>query len=144
MENSLLNMTLEEIENDYWHEEVFPTALVEKCHLARKKKLKDLEAGDVRLLIGQNISLPYLVPLAAKWLENDILTDATFYPGDLLVSVLRVPGAFWKENLALWNMYNDLYRNFRQHIMQSVGMTNEIRRYILDGYQIFSEACEPS
>ena len=43
---------------------------------------------DLRVLVGQQVGLPVADPLA----EGD------FYPGDLLVSVVRVPAAFWGEH----------------------------------------------
>jgi hypothetical protein len=139
MQSELLNKTIEEIENDYWKEEDFPTALVEKCYRIRKKKLRDLEPADLRLLINQDISLSYAVPLALKWLEKDILTESTFYPGDLLQSILRVPSSFWKENQTLWEKYDDLYKRSKDNIMQSEEITEEIKQNIFKEYEVFEK-----
>jgi len=52
-------------------------------------------------MIGQKISLLFLVPLALEKLEEDPLVEANIYPGDLLNVVLDVPEKFW-------SVYTDL------------------------------------
>jgi hypothetical protein len=42
------------------------TGLIANCHAARQKPLNTLTGKDLRILIGQNIGLPYLVPLAME------------------------------------------------------------------------------
>lgn len=56
---------------------------------------------NLRLLIGQNIGLPFLVPLAIEWLRQDPLAEGGCYAGDLLASVLRSEAAFWGTRSAL-------------------------------------------
>lgn len=46
-------------------------------------------------MIGQNIGLNYLLPLAIEQLRRDPLVAGDFYPGDLLAAVLRVESGFW-------------------------------------------------
>lgn len=48
-------------------------------------------------MIGQSISLNYLMPLAIEHLRHDPLVAGDFYPGDLLDAVLRVESGFWHE-----------------------------------------------
>jgi contact-dependent growth inhibition (CDI) system CdiI-like immunity protein len=50
---------------------------------------------DLRIMIGQNIGLSYLLPLAIEQLQHDPLVAGDFYPGDLLEAVLRVEPSFW-------------------------------------------------
>jgi hypothetical protein len=49
-------------------------------------------------LIGQNIGLPYLVPLALNKLEIDPWSEGDFQRGDLLKSVVQVEASFWSEH----------------------------------------------
>lgn len=56
---------------------------------------------NLRLLIGQDIGLSYLVPLAVEKLRLDPLAEGTCYAGDLLCSVLRADVAFWKSHANL-------------------------------------------
>jgi len=97
LNENLIDRTLEEIENDYWKNISFPTGLVEKVFLIRKKKLKDLLQEDLRLMLSQKMGLNYAVPLAIDVLKNNLMTDAGIYEGDILESLLKIPSEFWKN-----------------------------------------------
>ena len=56
---------------------------------------------DLRIMIGQNIGLPFPVPIALETLENDPLSEGDLYPGDLLKSVLTAERDFWAREPAL-------------------------------------------
>ena len=45
-------------------------------------------------MIGQQIGLPYLMPLALELLRTDPFTAGDFYEGDLLAIMLRVDAMF--------------------------------------------------
>ena len=91
--------SLEEVENDYWGEPPPDvTRLVTTAYRLRRKPLAELTVEDVRLLVAQQIGLEALVPRALAWLENDPLLEGDFYPGDLLVAVLRVPTVYWSAH----------------------------------------------
>lgn len=49
-------------------------------------------------MIGQEIGLDYLIPLALETLEDNIFAEGNFYCGDLLDSVLKVGKRFWENN----------------------------------------------
>lgn len=89
--------TLQELEGDDWGEPPFPSHLVTNCHALRRKPLRDFTVEDLRIMIGQNISLTYLIPLAIEHLQRDPLVAGDFYPGDLLAAVLLVESGFWQE-----------------------------------------------
>ncbi|MEU8140234.1 contact-dependent growth inhibition system immunity protein, partial [Streptodolium elevatio] len=55
----------------------------------------ELGIEDLRLLIGQQIGLAHLVPVALVHLQQDPLVQGDFYEGDLLAAVLRVDQPFW-------------------------------------------------
>ncbi len=84
------NKSIEELENDFWKDFEFPSVLVEKCYKYRRIPIRELSVEQIRLLIGQNIGLNYLLPLAVKLLKKDILVKGDNYPGDLLSSVLSI------------------------------------------------------
>lgn len=48
-------------------------------------------------MIGQNIGLPYLMPMALEQLTTDSFAEGDFYGGDLLVVTLRVEEQFWRQ-----------------------------------------------
>jgi hypothetical protein len=111
--------TIENLENDIWEAINFPTSLVERCHNLRKKKIKDLSNDELRLLIGQNIGLKFIVPVALQILEEEILLETTYYPGDLLLSVISCDISYWKNNKASLNTLLSIYKNNLEKINNS-------------------------
>src|SRR5690348_3372567 len=91
------NKTLRELEGQDWGEPNFPSHLVATCHALRRKPLRDFTVEDLRIMIGQNFSLNYLIPLAIEHLRRDPLSAGDYYPGDLLAAVLLVEPGFWQE-----------------------------------------------
>lgn len=100
--------TLQELERQDWGEPPFPSSLVRTCHALRRKPLRDFTVEDLRIMIGQNISLNYLMPLAIEHLQRDPLAAGDFYPGDLLATVLRVTSGFWQVQPRLRQAVQDL------------------------------------
>lgn len=92
------NKTIEELENDFWPLVDFPTGLVEKCYLYRKISVNKLLTGQIRLLIGQDIALPILIPIAIEKLNSNMLEEGGLYPGDLLSAVISVDNNYWANN----------------------------------------------
>ncbi|MCO1581817.1 contact-dependent growth inhibition system immunity protein [Crossiella sp. SN42] len=89
-------MNLTELERDDWGPPPpEATRLIARCHQLRRVPLDQLTTEDLRLLIGQHIGLPHLVPLALARLRLDPLLEGDFYPGDLLRAVLRAGAEFW-------------------------------------------------
>jgi CDI immunity proteins len=84
------NKTLQELEEQDWGEPPFPSYLVRTCHALRRKPLRDFTVEDLRIMIGQNFSLNYLIPLAIEQLRRDPLVAGDYYPGDLLGAVLNL------------------------------------------------------
>jgi len=59
------------------------------------KPLDQFSASDLRIMLGQAICVRHLLQLAVATLLEDPLTEADFYPGDLLVAALQLPAAAW-------------------------------------------------
>jgi CDI immunity proteins len=87
--------TLQDIEKDDWGRPSYDSYLVETCHALRQKPLGTFTVEDLRIMIGQQISLPILVPLALERLEGNPLAEGDFFPGDLLENVLLIDESFW-------------------------------------------------
>ncbi len=90
--------TLEELEEVVEEKSSFESHLVVTCQALRQKRLCDFTQEDIRIMIGQQLSLPYLVPMALEILEDNIFERGNYYPGDLLKAVANIPKAFWKEH----------------------------------------------
>ena len=89
--------TLEELEEVIEEKSLFESHLVVTCQALRQKKLCDFTEEDIRIMIGQQLSLPYLVPMALEILEDNIFTRGDYYHGDLLKAMTNIPTAFWGE-----------------------------------------------
>ena len=92
------NKTLQEIEQHDWGEPAYDSYLVTTCHRLRRKPLNKFTAEDLRIMIGQKISLPILMPLAVEWLEREPLAAGHYYQGDLLAVVTTVGDDFWANH----------------------------------------------
>ena len=100
------NRTLEQLEGRELGEPEFGSSLVERAHELYKQPLSAFTVEDLRLMIGQEIGLKFLVPMAIEVLERDPLAEGDYYSGDLLSAVLKVSKDFWTEHQELyWRVY---------------------------------------
>jgi hypothetical protein len=88
--------TLDQLESVEWGPPTYDSYLVRTCHRLRTKPIGEFSVEDLRIMIGQQIGLLFLVPLALEKLAEDPLADGDFYPGDLLNSLLRANPDFWR------------------------------------------------
>jgi hypothetical protein len=107
----VIHKTLQEIEGEDWGEPAFLSSLVINCHRLRRVPLKDFTVGDLRLMIGQAIGLPYLIPLAFQVLRENPLVEGDFYEGDLLSNVSQVPEQFWVTHPELKGEFDKITAN---------------------------------
>lgn len=85
------SLSLEQLEGQSWGDiATAPTNMVRRCIMLSRTPLKELTAGDLRLLIGQQFSLIYLLPLALRLLETYPLLAGELYKGDVLNNVLTL------------------------------------------------------
>ena len=96
-----LSKSLQQLEGEDYGEPTDHTHLVAECYRLRRIPLCDFTVENLRIKIGQNIGLKYLVPLALERLQANPYTEGVFYPGDLLVNVLRSDSEFWRRNQEL-------------------------------------------
>jgi hypothetical protein len=95
---SELDKSLQELEQSDWGEPTYDSHLVTTVHRLRRVPLRQFSVEDLRIMIGQSIGLPYLVPLALQDLRKDPLAEGDFYPGDLLKSMLTADSTFWRDH----------------------------------------------
>ena len=55
--------SLQELEQDNWGEPPYNSYLVTTIHRLRRKPLAEFATEDLRIMIGQRIGLPFLIPL---------------------------------------------------------------------------------
>lgn len=100
--------TLTEIEGDDWGRPPYGSYVVTTCHSLRKKPLNELSDEEIRLAIGQQMSLQYLVPIALERLAENPLAGGDLYEGALYSAVLRTDPAYWQEKPQQWEKANEL------------------------------------
>ncbi|WP_217213693.1 contact-dependent growth inhibition system immunity protein [Streptomyces sp. AC550_RSS872] len=94
--------SLEELERDRWPApSADATRLLATAHFLRRRPIGELTVEDLRLLIGQDIALPYLLPLALEVLRDNPMAEGDMYEGDLLSAVLTRNSAVWTESSGL-------------------------------------------
>ncbi|MEK4431717.1 contact-dependent growth inhibition system immunity protein [Paenibacillus sp. FSL M7-0802] len=109
-----LTKTLEELEGKYWGEPNFASSLVIQVHRLRKKPLCELNNEDLRLLIGQQMNLDFLLPLALEQLIQNPFGSGDLYIGDLFCSILKVEKEYWKEHKELKNELDEVIRTYEE------------------------------
>lgn len=87
--------TLDQLEGIVSPEPAFKSYLVQTIHALRRKPLAAFTVEDLRIMIGQQIGLSYLVPIALNHLERDPFVAGDFYAGDLLGVVADIPSTYW-------------------------------------------------
>jgi hypothetical protein len=93
------DLSLEQIENDTWGDPpANATTLMATVHQLRRQPIGALNPENLRVLIAQHVGLDVLVPRALTLLEYDPLLEGDYYPGDVLVAVLRVPRSYWSAD----------------------------------------------
>ena len=113
-----LNQTLTELEGSDWAEPTFDSHLISTCHSLRRKPLKYFSVEDLRMMVGQNLSLAILVPIALDLLQEDPLTEGDYFPGDLLLNLMRIDRAFLLDHPSLSTQILDLYQRVRNSLIE--------------------------
>jgi RNase adaptor protein for sRNA GlmZ degradation len=90
--------TLEQLENDDWGEATYDSYLVRRIRALRRKPIAEFTVEDLRITLGQQMGMVHLTPLALAVLESNPFAEGHFYPGDLLVSVMRIPEPYWSAH----------------------------------------------
>ena len=95
MSDSDRSKSLQHLEGQDWGEPTYDSHLVTECHRLRCIPLREFTAENLRIMIGQQIGLPYLIPLALEMLRGNPFIAGDLYEGDLLAAVLRADSRFW-------------------------------------------------
>jgi len=133
-----LNNTLEQLEKHDWGEPGYDSNLVKTCHQLRKKPLKDFTTEDLRIMIGQNIGLEFLIPLAIEQLKENILAEGVCYEGDLLNNVLTSEKEYWLSNKKYWQIICELFEQNNARLKQ-FDTTKEIKTNWFENFKTFKE-----
>ena len=141
---SVLDKSLQELEQSDWGEPKYDSHLVTEVHRLRRVPLRSFRVEDLRLLIGQNIGLQYLVPLAMEQLREDAFVEGDFYPGDLLKNVLMADPDFWRAHPQWRTEVRDLAQRAltRLHAPAPVDgvYSDVVLKSLTEGWMVFESA----
>ena len=111
--------TLTELEGEDWGPPTYNSHLVTTVHRLRYVPINQFNIEDLRIVIGQHIGLPWLVPIALEHLEKDAFVSGDFYPGDLLKNVATIPKDFWASRRDLRDRAKRVVEGALDHIQQA-------------------------
>jgi hypothetical protein len=98
LENNWRQKTIENLEKEVWQHFDSDSYLIKRTKELRKVQLDTFTTEDLRIMIGQQIGLNYLIPLALETLTTDLFAEGDFFEGDLLKNVLAIRTEFWNNN----------------------------------------------
>ena len=124
MENNWRQKTLENLEKNVWSHSDSDSKLIKRTKELRKVPVGTFTTEDLRIMIGQEIGLNYLTPLALETLTSDLFAEGDFFEGDLLKNLLAINTEFWNKNKNYWLTLNDLIKNRRAEIQENKFDTN--------------------
>lgn len=138
LESNWTTKTLESLEKNIWPpiNSSQESYLVNTTHALRKKQLKDFSIEDLRIMIGQDIGLKFLVPFAISILQNNILAEGDYYEGDLLKSVLTSDKNYWANSKENWVLVCRIFEKNEQ-TLHNTDTTWEIKKTWFDSYKEF-------
>jgi hypothetical protein len=130
--------TLETLEKKIWPplSQNEGSHLIKTCNFLSKKPLKDFTTEDLRVMIGQDIGLKYLIPLAIDILKSNIIAEGDLYNGDLLKSVLTSDKNYWQEERKNWKTICRLFEQNKK-TLEECETTLEIKKGWFDSFNDF-------
>jgi hypothetical protein len=126
--------TLDELEGIVSGPPTYDSYLVQTCHRLRTKPIGEFDIEDLRIMIGQNIGLPYLLPLALDRLEENPWARGHMYPGDLLKMAAQADFP--------WATRSDLRERLQAVLTRLLGGMSELRFEDEDGLPSFDVPSE--
>ncbi|MET7988484.1 contact-dependent growth inhibition system immunity protein [Streptomyces sp. NPDC005281] len=88
----------------------------------RRRPIGELTVEDMRLLIRQDIGLPYLLPLALEVLRENPMAQGHMYEGDLLSAVFTRNPSLWAAE------FPELGREFRAIVSKLTGLPPDLQQ----------------
>jgi CDI immunity proteins len=112
----------------------------------RRVPLRQFSVEDLRIMIGQSIGLPYLVPLALQHLPKNPLAERDFSPGDLPKSVVTADQTFWSEHPTWRDEVRDITSRTltRLHSLRpgDDDYSDVVLESLTKGWKIFEFSCQ--
>lgn len=116
--------TLEQLEGNESAAPTLESYLVQTIHACAESPLSEFTVEDLRIMVGQQLGLQHLVPIALEHLERDPFVSGDFYAGDLLGVVAELSSAYWLTHPAdarrMENIAGQAERTLEQRAMGQI------------------------
>lgn len=76
----------------------YTSHLAQTVAALHEKPLNLFEIEDVRMMIGQQRALEYLVPMALNILMQNPLAEGDYHAGDLLIATIKAKKEYWEAH----------------------------------------------
>lgn len=126
---------LQQLENLDWGEPIYDSVVDGRAHQLRRIPLRALALDDVRFLVTHKIGVPWILPLALEALQGQPLLQASYYPGDLLKSVVQLEDAYLKSLRIQVHLIRDLIGAIPDERFEALNCPPEV----LDSVKLFLE-----
>lgn len=130
--NIVYNKSLNELENipvPRPHE--FESYLVKRCYDLANKKLKFFSPEDIRMMIGQNWGLEYLIEMAIEILKETPFIETDLFKGDLFLYVLEIDEKYWESNI---NQKQIVCQIFKDNLTGLKELNSDIQQDLYEAY----------
>ena len=87
------------------------SSIVTRLWRLRQTPINEFELDDIRFMILQGVGLSYLLTEATHLLEKNLLTEGSYYEGDLLNSVLHLNKEQWGQAREHWDKVDILIKD---------------------------------
>ncbi len=124
--------SVEELEEDRWPDPPTDTTpLVRSVHQLRKKPIKDLTVENLRRLVGQDVGLRWLLPVALDFLRETAREEEAsgWFDDDLLSAVVTRKEEAWRSAPEL-----------ARHLDETVRILTDLSPYVQHEVIRFREA----
>jgi hypothetical protein len=122
--------TLEQLDGEVWPAPEWQSGLVLRCHELRKKPINEFSVEDLRIVIGQNIGLVFLIPQAIGILKEDPFVEGDCYPGDLLSVVVQADKTFFVDHISIANEVLVIATSALQKFESGIATNDELKAVI--------------
>lgn len=118
----LKEKSIQELESDFWPDLIeYPSGLIEKCHLYRKIKLKDLQIHQIITLLIQDIGSKYLMPLVFERMDKDISEEDNLDGSSFIESLEFFSDEIFRRNPEFRIMALELLKRKQIEIVNIIG-----------------------
>lgn len=139
-----LTKTLSQIDGQDWSEPTGSSHLVITTNVLHQHKLlQEYTSEDLRIMLGQQLNVNELLPLALNQLLDDPSSAGDYYAGDLLAMVLDLPVAVWQGQPQWWTALQFVMYQLEYCLSVSVHVSDNVRGQLFAQWSKLKAAAIP-